>query len=96
MTNYYNAEMIDDLLTQTIGVNHVDIDVPTMKQLQDLADLIQLPLDHLPEGALIRVRTLTLVQILKRAIYLNSDEFLNQIAENWDNPVTISKRKLKH
>ncbi|WP_300493333.1 hypothetical protein [uncultured Methylophaga sp.] len=96
MTHYNTAEMIDDLFTKTIGVNHVDIDIHTMKQLQDLADLIQLPLDQLPDGALIRVRTLTLVQILKRAIYLNSDEFLNQIAENWDNPVTISKRKLKH
>ena len=96
MTHYNTAEMIDDLFTKTMGVNHVDIDIHTMKQLQDLADLIQLPLDQLPDGALIRVRTLTLVQILKRAIYLNSDEFLNQIAENWDNPVTISKRKLKH
>jgi len=93
---HYNAEMIDALMHKTIGANHVDVDIATMKQLQQLADLIQLPLNQLPDDALIRVNSITMVHILKRAIYLNSDEFLNEIAENWESPLNTSKRKLKH
>lgn len=96
MTQLNNSEMIDDLIHKTLGANYVDVDIPTMKRLQDLADLIQLPLDQLPEVSLIRVKKITMVQILKRAIYLNSDEFLDEIAENWESPLTISQRKLKH
>lgn len=96
MTQLTNAELLSSLLIKVQSEPNLCIDIPTMARLQELADLVRLPLHKLRPNGVIRINKRAMEGIILRAIILNSEEIMDEISDSWGVPIEIKKPKYKH